>query len=306
MKKFTLYLLFLLAGNSISAQVTMNQYFEGQDTLIQYSIQYEIDSLDTMNIWQVGPPQKIIFNAASSVPNVLVTDTINVIPIGDTSIVSFKVLNEWDNWGILAIQWKQKIDFDFEKDGGMVEFSIDGGLNWENAIGNPYVYNFYGFSTNNISVVNSSAEMFTGTDSTWKDIWLCYELSWISSLPETIRFRFINYSDTIDANNEGWMIDNMTAHFTWIHTINEVLPSEYMRVQPNPTNGIITIATTKLQEYHVIEQIEVYNEAGELKRKYGLSPTKFTIDISDQPDGIYFLKVKTNKKLSEFKVVLQH
>ena len=53
--------------------------------------------LDTSasNIWQIGKPQKIIFDSASTVPNAIVTDTINFYPINNISRFGIKILDEY-------------------------------------------------------------------------------------------------------------------------------------------------------------------------------------------------------------------
>jgi len=94
--------------NIFSLSVFFTQYFDGADTL-STSIQIEFDTTGT-NIWQVGPPQKTIFSSAATAPNVLVTDTVNFYPTNNSSSFQF-TLNNFDYWwGILAIQWKQKLD----------------------------------------------------------------------------------------------------------------------------------------------------------------------------------------------------
>ena len=84
----------LFSLNSMSQDLT--QYFDGADTLVYNAILIEID---TNSVWQIGPPNKEVhFKSASTVPNVIVTDTINPYPINDTSRFQIKILNEWGNW----------------------------------------------------------------------------------------------------------------------------------------------------------------------------------------------------------------
>ncbi|MCT4580888.1 MAG: T9SS type A sorting domain-containing protein [Flavobacteriales bacterium] len=293
---------FLLSSLFIKAQYYV-QYFDGADTSVNNSILIDLDSTSS-NIWQVGPPQKSIFDSAATAPNALVTDTINFYPINNTSSFQYTIL-PWHMWGIIAIQWKQKLDMDQKADGGLIEFSTDGGTTWDNAFNNPYVYNFYGYDTSSIDTLNNGSVGFTGTDSTWKDIWLCYDMNWVS-INDSIIIRHTFLSDSINNNKEGWLIDNMMMHVTWIHTINEKKQEDYMSVSPKLTSGIIDISTKKLDEFHIIEKIELINLEGKTVKKWGVSPTKFYIDISDQPNGIYLLNITTNKQAETFKIVLEH
>ncbi len=278
------------------------QYFDGADTLPDYSILIEIDTT-AFNIWQVGSPQKEIFNSPSTSPNVMVTDTINYYPVNNVSSFQYTIV-PWTTWGILALQWTQKLDMDFGKDGGFLEFSNDGGVNWQNIFDNPYVYSIYGFDESNLDTIASGEEVFTGVDSTWRDIWLCYDMSWMAYY-DSIMVRHTFVSDSIEGNNEGWMIDNLLAHITIIHTVDEVAQEKYLKVSPNPTTGRVNISTKKLNEFHIIERMELVNSAGDVLEAWKNIPTKFFIDINHHPDGLYYLKIQTNKKSEVVKIVLQ-
>ncbi|MFT6981802.1 MAG: hypothetical protein ACJAUD_000567 [Crocinitomicaceae bacterium] len=310
----TLLLLFVaVASFSVSAQATRYQYFDGADTSYLNAVIIDIDTTDSMNVWQIGPPQKIIFSTASTVPNVIVTDTINNYPTNDTSRFTAKVFNDWGNWGVFAFQWNQKIDFDSVWDGGLVETSMDNGVSWESAFSNPYVYNFYGYDLANVGAVGGALgqEGFVGTDTNWRNIWLCYDLSWLTQFPDTIYFRFSHFSDSISTGfageeHEGWMIDNMMAQETWVHTVKEIENSSYLTVGPNPSNDKIYIEATKIDDYHIIERMILRNAEGKVVKHFENVPTKFFIDVSDLPSGQYFLKVKTNIKTESFKVQVQN
>ncbi len=305
MKLKSLLLLLGAMAHFISYGQEYYQYFDGADTSYYNSLLIEFDTSST-NIWQVGPPQKSIFNSASTLPNALVTDTINFYPPNNSSSFSFGIDSEVLTWGILAFQWNQKLDLGIN-DGGIVEFSLDTGNTWQNAFNNPYVYNFYGFDPQNQVVLEDGTDAFGGTDSTWKDVWFCFDTSWLN-YNDSLIVRFTLESDSIDIStddlNEGWLIDNLMAHITFIHTVNEAELKDYMVVSPNPTTGIVNITTKKIDAFHIIERIELINSAGRLVQEWGVSPTKFFLDISQHPKGMYILKVKTNIQTETFKIIL--
>ncbi len=281
------------------------QYFDG-DTSTQVGIlNINIDT-SSSNVWQIGRPQKSIFNSASTLPNALITDTVNFYPTNDTSSFLFGINRIWNNFGIVAIQWKQKLDMEKGHDGGIIEYSSDTGKTWTNVIHDPNVYNFFGFNYNNIDTLGSGEYAFSGLDSTWKDIWLCVDPNWLFAFSDTLLVRFTLKSDSIEHNREGWIIDNMLVHVTFAHTINEEDREQYMTVSPNPTTGRVNISTKKIEEYHVIEKMELVNMEGKVVQQWGLSPTKYFIEIDHHPDGIYFLYVKTNKGQEKFKIILEH
>jgi len=300
-KKLIFYFCFVIP--LIGQSQEYYQYFDGADTTEWESIFITIDT-NASNIWQIGEPSKAIFNSASTVPNAIVTDTLNFYPSNNTSSFSFYLPDIAFGWGILAIQWTQKLDLESGVDGGLIEFSNDSGLTWSSAFNNPFVYNFYGFEEENLDTLPNNDFAFSGMDSTWRDIWLCFDVSWLD-WGDNLSIRYTLKSDSTDSNNEGWMMDNFMVHLTYIHTVNEIEQEEYMTINPNPTTGRIDINTKKNSEYHIIESIQLVNSNGEIVKEYGTSPTKFNIDISDQANGIYFLRVNTNLKSEIFKVVLQ-
>jgi hypothetical protein len=297
MKKIYLIILLLVFVVRSSTAQFYTQYFDGADTSLWNSIRIQLDT-SSQNVWQIGTPQKTIFNGAATQPYAIVTDTINFYPANNTSRFIAKVwLNNW-SWGIFALQWKQKLDMDASFDGGIIEYSVNNGNTWVNVFNNPYVYNFYGFQTANQDTLANGEFAFSGTDSIWRDIWLCFDLSWLQQFNwnDTALFRFTLLSDSVENSKEGWLIDNMLAHITIIHTVNEVEQEHYVNVYPNPANNIVHIQTQKIMEYHIIEQMELVDPLGRIVDKWTNIPTKFWFDTNKYNEGMYYLKVKTNIK----------
>lgn len=291
---YTLTIILTLPCTVSVAQIFYTQYFDGADTIYNNSVNIELDTSGS-NVWQIGAPQKIIFDSAATIPNVIVTDTVNPYPVNNQSIFTAKMYNQFFPWGILALQWKQKLDIDMDFDGAIVEFSIDSGATWQNAFNNSYVYNFYGYMQSNLDTLLSTGEYtFSGTDSSWRDIWLCFDLSWMTFNPDTMFFRFTLKSDSVDNGKEGWMIDNLMAHHTAIHTVNETTRSEYLNVYPNPSKNIIHIETQKRMEFHIIERMQLINSYGMVVEEWKNIPTRFWFETKKYSEGLYFLRIKTN------------
>ena len=202
------------------------------------------------------------------------------------------------------MEWNQKLDLDSLADFGGVEFSVDDGISWYDAFDNPYVYNFYGFDVNNVAYMPSGYQAFTAQDTLWKNVWLCFDLSWMGQFGDTVEFRYTLYSDSIQTQREGWMIDNMLAHYTQVHTLPEIEQDAYMTVFPNPVSDRVYISTKKAKGFHIIEQMDLINEQGRIVESWQNVPTKFFIDIGDHPVGMYHLKVRTNLQTEEFKILL--
>jgi hypothetical protein len=142
--------------------------------------------------------------------------------------------------------------------------------------------------------------LFSGRDTAWQNVWLCFDPSWAPQL----KLRFTLLSDSITSNRDGWMLDNFLINLTWAHTINEFFEEKYISASPNPSTGQITINTRKTNDYHIIEHIAVRDVKGNIVKTFGRSPVKVTIDLEDLDAGQYFLMVKTNKSKEVIPIVL--
>lgn len=305
MKHKLLYtFLFLFISGSCFAQF-YRQYFDGADTAASNSIRVLLDQ-DTSNIWQIGNPNKMVFDQAATNPNAIVTDTVNYYPVNNISRFIIKVPLDY-NWGVFALQWKQKLDLDVAE-GGIIEYTTDSGNTWVNVFNNPYVYNFYGFNTSNAGYLFTGEEGFVGVDTTWRDVWLCFDFSWTSQfmVNDTIMIRYSFKSDSIVNSKDGWMIDNMIAHSTIIHTINEKKTDKYLSVYPTPASDNIYIEAQKIQDFHIIEHMVLLNSSGQVVEEWRNIPTKFFINAKKYSSGMYHLKIRTNIRSEVLPVLIHH
>lgn len=305
MKPFSIlsFALFLFSF-SAGAQIQSSQYFDG-DSTDPWPIVIKIDS-SRSNIWQIGRPQKSYFNSASSSPNAIITDTSGFYPMNDTSRFTAYFRSYGSSGRIRAIQWKQKIDFDAGSDGGMVEFSIDSGRTWQNAFNNPNVYKFYGFDSANFDTLKGGEYAFSGTDTTWRDVWLCFQSSSRIKLGEPFMLRFTILSDSINNDKEGWMIDNLLDHVTYIHTVvNQEKFASYFKIYPNPTQDILYLEAEKIPDFHMIEQMQLCDAVGQTLEEWTNIPTKFFIDVRKYQSGMYYLNITTNLQSKNYRFIIQ-
>ncbi len=301
MKKLILLLLCgLHAGLSLHAQY-YDQTFDGTSV---NPIMIVLDA-DPGNVWQIGQPQKTLFNSAKSLPKVIITHTANPYPVNNTSRFTFglQVPQATSNTGPFALRWVQKLDLDTMLDGAIVEFSSNG-INWQNAHNNPNVYQFYGFKPANKDTMPSGEFSFSGRDTTWRDIWLCIKKTFYEQ-NDSIYFRFTLKSDGIQTNKEGWMIDNFMASFTIFHPVKEISQTDPVVVYPNVTSGIVNVEMKKLKDTDMIDDIELIDESGRVVERFGKNYTKVVLDISNHKPGLYYLKVTTHSKTQSFKVLYE-
>jgi hypothetical protein len=256
------------------------------------------------NIWQVGKPKKVIFDSAATLPNAMVTDTINNYPVNNISSFTFNT-EPYFTYGILAFQWKQKLDMEKHHAGGIIEFSTDYGASWQNAFNNPYVYNFFGYEDENADTLLTGEYAFSGTDSTWKDVWLCYNMMWLGGMTDSVKIRFTFKSDSFVSNKEGWMIDNLNTHMTFAHPVKEVTLSDDFNVYPNPSSNRINIQLKEGDKPEIIELMELLDTQGKVVGEWKNIPTRFWIETNKYPAGMYYLKIKTNVRSKAVPVTIQ-
>lgn len=238
---------------------------------------FYIDTSQSNNIWQIGTPLKPLFNSTYSVPLALVTDTINPYPINNTSSFSFIVWTDC-NWS--NIYFKHRINTDSLLDGGVIEYSIDGGTIWNNIINSTYtLWNFY--SSSDTITSNSNKPGFTGT----KD----WNLSWFEgpTLNDFVEYRFTFTSDSINTSMEGWLIDDIVIN-NGIVGINEIESNNSIQIFPNPTTDFITIKTDNLTNFKSATLKDILG-------KLIFTTEQTTIDISKFETGIYFMEITTTE-----------
>ncbi|MGQ1948816.1 T9SS type A sorting domain-containing protein [Geofilum sp. OHC36d9] len=96
-------------------------------------------------------------------------------------------------------------------------------------------------------------------------------------------------------------IENSTSQITQVEEteITELL--ENIKIYPNPSTGLFYFISN--DETQV--QISVYNSNGSLIIHDNIVSNKWVIDLSDQPSGIYVLKVFSNNKMLTNKLIKQ-
>ena len=226
-------LLFLFLSHICFSQ--QYNYFEGPT-----SLEAIIDTAQGQNSWQIGPPQKTLFNEALTAPNVIITDTVNNYPSSDTS--SFMVRIEGYSlfsYPYMIMLFSHKMDVDEMHAGGWIEASYDEGNTWAN---------IYTDSVNGLFVLDYSPmdTLFNGeigfasSNTDWNLSAICWGvLDYTWPPPSSILVRFNFASDSMSVAKEGWMIDNMEVYPEIIHTVEELRDmtnGEALVAYPNPMN----------------------------------------------------------------------
>jgi len=264
----------------------------------QFGLQHlTIDTVSNPNnIWQIGEPQKSVFTNAYSAPNVLITDTINVYPINDTSI--FYITNvamgggfEWPHTVVLAGQYF--VYSDTLTDYGKIEFSPDNGTTWidmlNDTVGGWY-WNGY------------DKPVLTGNSNQWKSFWVnLAELGYYFGVQDgdTVLYKFTFISDSIQNNKDGLMFDDF--HFEdWVEGIEEIgFDLIKSNCFPNPAENSLTVSFTNDKDLQF--EVYVYNILGKEICSSQTNSSSVNLSISSFNKGTYFYKL-VNRKDKKFSV----
>ena len=315
MKKILLIISLSLITSFLSAQLPMGYYesisfdppspvyisINVTDTILQ------IDKSIVGNIWQIGKPQKTIFNSAYSLPNAIVTDTIYNYPPNNLSAFNFKIFDPaWMSLtapsACIDISFMHKFDTDSLKDGGYVEISYNNGATWTNIandtniLGNPYFYNQSGSPP----IIANGNAAFTGSSHGWQQAAIG-GVDWnLFSNPYPVYLRFVFYSDSILTNKEGWMIDNLGTCMGCANCmpgIEEKQGKGLISIYPNPATTSLTIESQQQST------LEILNIQVQTIRQQRIQQGKTDIDISGLAKGVYILRFQTNEKVEVTRII---
>lgn len=299
MKKILLSLLISLIATTSFAQVQSgdNVYFNFDDYINPH---LTIDFASNQNnVWQIGKPQKIVFNNAFSPPNVIVTDTMNPYPTNDTSIFIIKntVVNWFGGWGMaVRMGGLYQINSDTLKDFGRIEFSPNNGNIWIDLLKDTLYSSHYAW--------NTPKPDLTGNSNGWKYFNIdLTQLQWDFNIQtgDTVLYRFTFISDSIQTNKDGLMFDNLIFEDLF-EGIQEIQNDNLILVYPNPTTDYLIIQRTKTGYKQTVQILnytgqvlfENQNFAGE------------TIDTRQLKNGVYLLSYSDTKSFSIKKFIVNH
>ncbi len=306
MKNLTILLIVSLVSVSAYPQLFhANITFESNGQLI------EIDTSQPFNVWQIGTPNKSYMDSAYSTPFAIISDTLNTYPINNFSSFQVKIIPNLFGWlwGTGSIRFMHKYDFELNKDGGFIEVKYDADTNWTNIILDTipeiFVYgsNFYSKS----DTITENIPAFTGNSNGW----VLSQIDWAwcmmvkSYFHDSLTIRFSCKSDSIETNQEGWLIDDIEIVLYECTGSIDNFNSKFniSKVIPNPV-----VNTSQLQfinQHNTLTKVDIYNIAG--KKVRSIETTFNHIDIKGQyyNQGTYIYHIiQDNVNLSTGKFII--
>lgn len=258
------------------------------------------------NIWQIGEPQKSIFQSANSTPNAIVTDTLNSYPVNDTSKFIIKHIVEsfggFDTPQHATIAGKYKVNSDTLNDFGMIEFSPDNGNTWVDLLSDTLYLNqgcyLWSFGKPSLS----------GNVSEWTDFYVNVAgFGPVFNIEggDTVLYRFTFISDSIESNKDGLIIDDL-----YINDVAEGISNSKnqfeSKIIPNPTSDNVIIQfINENNEPFEFSMSDLYGNYVLIKRTTNNSSIK--LNLSNFDSGTYFYRIinKKNQSFSFGKILKQ-
>lgn len=272
-----------------------------------------IDTTNQQNNWVIGSTNKTFFGQANSLPNAIMTDSVNSYSPNNHSYFDLG-FRAWDNSGFpfnMYIQFDHKYETDSLIDGGFITVSYDTGQTWVNVINDSSCVSCYSWpfiNSENLYTFNDSLKNgnfgFSGT-SDWKTttfqwIWMLPVAKEIYSDTMIVRFNFI--SDSIQTNKDGWIIDNINVGFVDLgSSIQEINNQLKVELYPNLTNQYFNY---KMEDNDKLESLFITDVKGQIIYSEKNPNKENRIDVSKYPSGIYFVKFSTKGKQVVKKLII--
>jgi len=281
MKKTLLFAILLIYSmNFLKGQnpsITCNINFE--DNPCMEASFYNITIPGYNNLWQVCTPNNTVFDSAFSFPKAILTDSAGPYPVNNISsfIVKFIPLNDGGCWPVIGAEYK--FDSDTLKDFGRVEFSLDHGITWLNALSDTIIPDGEWLTPKPV---------LTGRIHQWTNF-LAFIPNYNFSLNDTIYYRFTFISDSIQTNQEGWMLDDLYL-VDHIEDVPEIQNSTEINIYPNPAINMITISNDGFTGDMVVS---IYNFQGQLRLQKTINRNQENLNISSLCKGIYMVRVQS-------------
>lgn len=261
------------------------------------------------NSWQIGVPNKTVFNSSLSSTNSIVTDTINTYPINDYSVFIAvygpPVASYLGGYFPFEVNFYHRFNTDTITDVGKMEISFDGGTTWVNGLNDEYKSYYYPHFNqhhfdNDGSTYYDSINV-SGNSNGWvhsivgknPDDWsLDHSFPGIDSI--IVKFTFL--SDSVDNSKDGWQIDNLCLKY-WeqLMSIDENESAIQMNISPNPFTSQTNIYTN-LELNNAV--LIIYNQFGQpVKTREHLLGQTIDLLREDLRSGLYYVRLIQDKRV---------
>jgi hypothetical protein len=272
------------------------------------------------NLWQIGAPQKTVFDSVHSGSMAIMTDTINHYPANDTSSFIYVITNPFLQTCQTCIEFWQKYDMDTTGDQGIIEASYDGGDSWI-AVKDTFLtsgwcsaFNWQWDYNSNTGDYFQHPIIAQGNSDGWILSSFCW--NWylpakndtIISNPDSLMVRFTFISDSLLKSKDGWMIDDIVTSAAGSNAcsgIDEYVGDVDISIYPNPATTSVSLSSGKEMHNATLILINAYGQV--VKQVIGIYGGRMDIHCGDLPCGLYYLRLtQANEVVTTKRLVIEH
>lgn len=301
MKKILLFVVLIITGNSLKAQSFYPWTLEGFPQAMIH-----LDSIQCL--WEIGSPSKSTFTSAYSVPNVIVTDTL--MPYPNQSDCFFQLSIPLPYSPTWYFNFDHQYDTEAGKDGGWIEYYDYCTDEWKNILQAQmwdYCYaGVYGigaisgiYSAND--TLQNGTPAFSGSSNGWQNVGFQFYCMAVFQDPDggqrggsgdTLKLRFRFSSDSVNTNQDGWMIDNflITVDNGICSSVEELSSAMDLKILPNPATDFIQIQKKDGSSFQG-ETISIFDIHGKCLSKEIIRGNSYHYNCSTIPPGIYSYRI---------------
>jgi hypothetical protein len=253
-------------------------------------------TMDSLNgCWQIGPPDKTVFDSAYAAPNALVTDTVLPYPVGGVSYAEFSAPINFFGEEV-QVSFRHRLEVDSGEAYGWVEYFDAGSTQswvktdpWQSWMGSFIEWTGDGLDTD-------SALIFTGTNNGWGEVLLSWRCLTVlqgpndrASLPDSMRFRFAFQALANTNGRDGWMIDDLVVTNNGCLGGMEERSAMRLSVSPNPAGDRAVLELTDAPAGPMT--LELFRADGAVVMRERLKGARHTLDLATFPDGPYVVRI---------------
>ncbi|MCW3126403.1 MAG: hypothetical protein JWO03_2061 [Bacteroidetes bacterium] len=306
---FTLAIFLLLSSSAFSQTSGFTLSFE--DTSVIHQVYYTDSILDPAGIWQIGKPNKPVFDSAYESTNATLTRLDSTLPPNTTA--SFTIKTSPTQYLYTSISFDQKFDFANAHGGAYVQYSTDSGSTWYNTA----PVNGSGEETPSPPWINWAPEWheyypldtlpgpipyFTGTSNGWVHSTIFFPCYAVLKTTQFARlwYKFTVFTDSTQTSyHAGWMIDNINfqSGSGICSGINEI-NSSYLTINPNPVENAYTISLT--DEANNEYTVSLLDLTGREMAYRNFTGREVTLRRDGLAAGSYIVKVSNTRTQDSF------
>ncbi len=266
-------------------------------------------------IWEIGEPNKTVFNGSYNSANSIVTDLVNPYSENEASVFYLVYKDEYggipnylDGYLPFELSFYHRFITNNENDFGSIEMSLDNGEIWYDVLSDDYnVYwdesylNEHYFEATGETLYDS-LEVY-GDSEGWVHSHISKDIEgilWDNGFfqPDSLILRF-SFNSDIGAGNDGWQIDSICMKMDIIDKVSQNLMENELKTYPNPASNYIVLEFPQNTTEAITRISDIF---GKTIKELISTTNRVQWNCQGVANGVYFYQTKIDDSDSNWKV----